>query len=307
MIRAAVLGGNVSKSRSPAIHNAAYKALGVEGKFEALSVDGAGFRALVKRLGQDGYAYVNVTIPHKRAAAMMADRQSRLVATMAASNTLIFKRSRAGKVTIQAENTDGFGLMAALADAGLDVRAGHKVVLLGSGGAAAGGLAALLAAGATVRVVARRLPVARALKRRFPARLQSRIEVVPWTAGAVATALADASALISSVPADVFSDPTGTAGLETLPKKAVVLEMAYGGTTPLASFFKSIGAGRRYQDGIPMLVHQASRTIEMVLGERPPIPPLMRAARRAFSAPPRSQPSLAPTAARPEAGMMPAR
>ncbi|HEY0715189.1 MAG TPA: hypothetical protein VGF45_21090, partial [Polyangia bacterium] len=262
MIRAAVLGANVSKSRSPAIHNAAYKALTVDGQFEAISVDAAGFRGLVKRLGREGYAYVNVTIPHKRAAALLADRQSALVKTMAASNTLIFRRSRAGKVTVQAENTDGFGLMAALADAGLQLGPHHKVVLLGSGGAAAGGLAALLASGATVRVVARRLPVARALKRRFPARVQARIEVIPWTADAVARALSDASALISSVPAEVFASPEATAGLEALPKKAVVLEMAYGGTTPLAEFCKRIGAGRRYQDGIPMLVHQASRTIE---------------------------------------------
>jgi shikimate dehydrogenase len=301
MIRAAVLGANVSKSRSPAIHNAAYKALGVDGKFDAISVDAAGFRGLVKRLGREGYAYVNVTIPHKRAAAMLADRQSRLVKSMAASNTLIFHRSRTGKVTVQSENTDGFGLMAALADAGLQLGPGHNVVLLGSGGAAAGGLAALIASGATVRIVARRLPVARALKRRFPARVQTRIEVVPWTPTAVATALADAVAVISSVPAEVFSEPGATAGLEALPKKAVVLEMAYGGTTPLANFFKSIGAGRRYQDGIPMLVHQASRTVEMVVGRRPPIPPLMRAARRAFSTPTRA------ATLRPEAGMMPAR
>ena len=39
MIRAAVLGADVSKSRSPAIHNAAFRALGIEGEYVAHSVD----------------------------------------------------------------------------------------------------------------------------------------------------------------------------------------------------------------------------------------------------------------------------
>jgi shikimate dehydrogenase len=48
MIRAAVLGADVSKSRSPAIHNAAFRALGIEGEYVALSVEARRFRALVR-------------------------------------------------------------------------------------------------------------------------------------------------------------------------------------------------------------------------------------------------------------------
>ena len=76
MIRAAVLGRDVSKSRSPAIHNAAYRALGLEGTFEAISIDGDGFVKLVTELGASGYQYVNVTIPHKAAAAALATTRS---------------------------------------------------------------------------------------------------------------------------------------------------------------------------------------------------------------------------------------
>ncbi|HET6281425.1 MAG TPA: shikimate dehydrogenase, partial [Polyangia bacterium] len=54
MIRAAVLGADVSKSRSPAIHEAAFRALGVEGSYVALSVDARGFRRLVASLRQQG-------------------------------------------------------------------------------------------------------------------------------------------------------------------------------------------------------------------------------------------------------------
>ena len=73
MIRAAVLGADVSKSRSPAIHRAAFRALGVRGTYEAISVDAAGFDALVAGLRAKGFRYLNVTIPHKHAADALAD------------------------------------------------------------------------------------------------------------------------------------------------------------------------------------------------------------------------------------------
>lgn len=284
MIRGAVLGGNVSKSRSPAIHHAAFRALGIDGSYDGHSVDGADFRRLVAELAAAGYDYVNVTIPHKRAAALVADQTSPLVKAVAAANTLIFNRrgktrGKPGKVHVRAENTDGYGLIMALADAGVELGRGDVVVLLGSGGAAAGGLAALVATGATVRILARRPAMARALRRRFGARARTRIEVHAWTPAATAAALKGAAAAISSVPADVFTDPAAFAGLDALERQTVVIEMAYGDATPLGSFVKA--RKRRYQDGIPMLVHQAARTIELVTGHLPPTAPLMRAARRA--------------------------
>jgi shikimate dehydrogenase len=298
MIRGAVIGGNVSKSRSPAIHAAAFKSLGVEGSYDRHDADAAGFRRLVARLGAEGYAYLNVTIPHKRAAADLADSASPLVKLIAAANTLIFRRGKNGKgaVTVRAENTDGYGLVTALADAGVTLKGGDRVVLLGSGGAAAGGLAALVATGANVVLVARRIAVAQALRRRFPLRARARITVVPWTPPALALALRGAAALISSVPADVFADAGAAAGLEALEKATVVLEMAYGDATPLGRLVAAgPGGARRYQDGLPMLVHQAARTLELVLGELPPVAPMMRAARRV----PRPTPALpAPTAIR---------
>ena len=74
-ILAAVLGADVSKSRSPAIHNAAFRALGVRGEYLAHSVDDRQFRKLVAKLRAEGYRYLNVTIPHKAAAARFARRR----------------------------------------------------------------------------------------------------------------------------------------------------------------------------------------------------------------------------------------
>jgi shikimate dehydrogenase len=277
MIRAAVLGADVSKSRSPAIHNAAFRALGLEGEYVALSVDAAGFPTLVERLREDGYRYLNVTIPHKDAAAHLADDRGPEVRAAGAANTLLFPTPNG---PVRAENTDGFGLIAALRDLQMEV-AGKTIVMVGAGGAAAGAAEALTRAGARLRIVARRLDAARALRVRLIAPQQERVTVAAWTADALREALTGADALVSAVPAAAWAaaDADAPGVLAALPPETVVLEMAYGQETPLAAAVR--GRTRRYADGLAMLVHQAAHAIELALGKKPPLQPLFEAVRRA--------------------------
>jgi len=275
MIRAAVLGADVSKSRSPAIHNAAYHALGIEGQYEAFSVDAAGFDALARRLRGEGYRYLNVTIPHKAAAADLADAQGPEVVASGAANTLLFEKSG----SIRAENTDGAGLIAALADLSVVVRAGQSIVMVGAGGAAAGAVEALTRAGARVVVVARRPEQAQDFTRRLPAEQAALVSARAWTAADLANAVAGASAVVSAVPAAAWADPTARAGLTALKRETAVLEMAYGAETPLGVAARTLTP--LYAGGLGMLVHQAARAIELALGRKPPLPPLFAAARAA--------------------------
>jgi shikimate dehydrogenase len=275
MIRAAVLGADVSKSRSPAIHNAAFRALGVEGEYEAFSVEARRFRAVVGKLRRAGYRYLNVTIPHKKKAADLADVCGPAVRVSGAANTLLFASPQS---KVRAENTDGAGLIAALGDLDVGVR-GKTIVMVGAGGAAAGAIEALTRAGARVRLIARRPAAGEALRRRLPASRSKRVAVIGWgTEAALAHALDGADALVSAIPARAWAEPDARAGLESLARGAAVLEMAYGAPTPLAEAVRS--RTRRYADGLGMLVHQAARAIELALGEKPPLPPLFRAARR---------------------------
>lgn len=177
MIRAAVLGADVSKSRSPAIHNAAYRELGVEGQYEAFSVDAAGFDALAQRLRDDGYRYLNVTIPHKAAAAGLTDVQGPEVRASGAANTLLFEKNG----SVRAENTDGAGLIGALADLGVYIRPGQRIVMVGAGGAAAGAIEALTRAGARVDVIARRREQAGEITQRLPAEQAALLSARGWT------------------------------------------------------------------------------------------------------------------------------
>ncbi|HLK88734.1 MAG TPA: NAD(P)-dependent oxidoreductase [Polyangia bacterium] len=271
MIRAAVLGSDVSKSRSPAIHTAAFEALGLDGEYVARSVDAAGFVPLVQQLRKDGYRYLNVTIPHKEAAAQLADEQGPEVRASGAANTLLFPSPEA---PVRGENTDGAGLIAALADLGAPV-AGATIVMVGAGGAAAGAAEALTRAGARLRLVARRQEAADALR----ARLRAPVTVAAWTADELRAALTGADILVSAVPAAAWAPDDARAGLAALAPTTAVLEMAYGATTPLADAARA--RTERYADGLGMLVHQAAHAIMLALGTKPPLAPLFAAVRAA--------------------------
>jgi shikimate dehydrogenase len=272
-IRGAVLGADVRRSRSPAIHNAAFRALGIAGDYVAHSVTARGFRPLVKALAAQGYRYLNVTIPHKGLAAGVATASSPAVRASGAANTLIF--GRAG--TIRAENTDGPGLLAALRDLGAEP-AGGVAVVVGSGGAAAGAVEALTAVGACVRIVARRTRAALAMRAHLPPARQPRVSVIEWTAAGMAAAATGADMLVSAVPAAAWDSAEACAGLDALGAQAVVLEMAYGAGTQLARAVE--GRVRCYSDGLGMLVHQAAVAIELALKKKPPLAAMFEAVRQ---------------------------
>jgi len=269
-IRAAVLGSDVGKSRSPAIHNAAFRALGIDGDYGAISVAARDFDARVADLQAQGYRYLNVTIPHKAAAFALAGTHGPEARVSGAVNTLLFQPGGA----IHGENTDGAGLLAALADLGV-AASGSVVVMAGAGGAAAGAVEALTRTGAEVRLLARRPEIAEQLRARLQPAQRDRVTVAPWAGDGLARALAGATVLVSAVPAAAWAEASTAAGIDTLTAGGAVLEMAYGADTPLGIAARARGA--RYADGLGMLVHQAAHAIGLALGTKPPLPPLFEA------------------------------
>src|ERR1039457_3421005 len=130
--RLGVLGWPVAHSRSPAMHNAALKALGMDDwRYQALPVPQELFDETTRALGAAGFVGANVTIPHKQAALALAERTSETARAIGAANTLTF----AADGTIAAENTDAPALIAALEQlVGLPAR--PSAVVLGAGGSA---------------------------------------------------------------------------------------------------------------------------------------------------------------------------
>jgi len=145
MRRLAVLGFPIEFSRSPAIHNTAFAALGMEGEwsYEAIEVPPDRFAERVRAMQGEGFVGANVTVPHKGAALLVSDRRSGVAREIGAANTLIFEDDE-----IRAENTDARGLMEALPES----PAGRRALVLGAGGAARAVVWALTREGAEVSV-----------------------------------------------------------------------------------------------------------------------------------------------------------
>src|SRR5207249_9743030 len=128
-------------SRSPQMHNAAFRALGLDDwLYLRLPVAPERFEEVARALPRSGYTGVNVTIPHKEAALAIADSTTPAAAQIGAANTLTFVAG--GR--IEAENTDAQGFLDAL---GEPVE-GRSALILGAGGAARAVAWALREAGA---------------------------------------------------------------------------------------------------------------------------------------------------------------
>jgi shikimate dehydrogenase len=153
--RLGVLGWPVAHSRSPAMHTAALRELGLAPRwsYQRLPVAPELFAETTRALGGAGFHGANVTIPHKQAALALAEEASEAARAIGAANTLTF----APGGTIVAENTDAPGLIAAMERAGHAPR-GLTATVLGAGGTARAAVWALREAGAREVSVWNRTP-----------------------------------------------------------------------------------------------------------------------------------------------------
>lgn len=124
----AVIGNPVAHSLSPAIHNAAFQAAGLDCVYLAFRVDdveGAlgGMRSLPNFRG------LSVTIPHKRVVMDYLDEIDEMATSVGSVNTVVNEEGR-----LKGYTTDGPGALRAFKEAGVSLE-GKKVLFLGSGGA----------------------------------------------------------------------------------------------------------------------------------------------------------------------------
>ena len=145
-----MVGDPVGHSLSPAMHNAAIAALGLDAAYLALRTSAEAFPALARSLVGAGGG-LNVTIPHKRAAAELLDRPSEAVRRTGACNTLW-----ADGAAMAGDNTDVIAVRSAAAGL-LARREVRRALVLGTGGSARAVAAAITDAwpGAEIAVVSR--------------------------------------------------------------------------------------------------------------------------------------------------------
>jgi shikimate dehydrogenase len=137
----ALIGNPVGHSLSPAMHNAAFAADGLDFVYVALNVGADDLPAAVRGAAALGLRGFNVTMPHKRAMVPLVDELDEGARISGAVNTVVIE----GR-TLRGFNTDGPGMVEACREAGIGLE-GQGVLLLGAGGAAASVAAAFCDAG----------------------------------------------------------------------------------------------------------------------------------------------------------------
>jgi shikimate dehydrogenase len=256
---AGVVGAPVTHSLSPLIHNAWLDVARCNGVYVPFSSNPSRFESFVQGMRGGALRGLNVTLPFKQRALELADTADLAAKAAGAANLLLFHDNG----SVEARNTDGIGLLAAFAEQAPQWRpSAGPVVMLGAGGAARGAVAALVAAGAIVRVVNRNMARAQSLSDAFPGVTAQAFDDLPF-------ALENASAFINAAPLNAQTGENIGARLEGLPSSAVVMDMVY---TPLETplLWQARRLGLATVDGLAMLIGQAKPSFEALFGAVPP-------------------------------------
>jgi shikimate dehydrogenase len=253
--KAAILGSPVAHSRSPQLHLAAYRALGLDDwTYDRIECTADELPSLVSAFGPE-WVGVSVTMPGKFAALQFADERALRAELVGSANTLV--RTERGW---RADNTDIDGVAGAL---------GHlhelgRAIVLGSGGTAPAAVVALAGLGVReITVVARnRVKATRLLD--LGSELGAITRYQDFSDRELAETVAAANVLVSTIPAEAAA-----VHLATFARVPVLLDAIYDPwPTPLARAVSA--AGGEVISGLQMLLHQAFSQVEQFTGRPAP-------------------------------------
>ncbi len=268
-----ILGDPVAHSLSPAMQNAAFAAAGIDAVYVPFPVAATGLAATVAGLYAAGVAGLNVTVPHKEAAARLAASLRPRARACGAANTLI--RTARGFV---GDNTDGAGLLAALAEHRFDPR-GRRVLLIGAGGSARSVAHAFARAGVASLTIANRTPER---ARELVASLRHRSSRAA-DLGALGDRelLAELDLIVNSTSTGLGTGTLPRIDLAATPPRLLCCDLVYG-AKPSPFLRSARAAGRRAIDGSGMLLHQGALAFTLWTGKPAPLAVMRRALTRAL-------------------------
>ena len=275
--RFAVVGDPVAHSRSPALHAAAYRALGLTHTYEAVRATASELPGVVDELRRGVFDGLSVTVPHKERVLALVDDLDASARIIGAANALV----RAPDHRVIAHNTDSPALAEELRR--LEGRAGTRPrargLVLGSGGAARAAIAAFAELGVRDIVVRARAFDDPLRRDAFAAAAPFPVACQPWSAlpsseeATFAVVQATSAGMKGADPGDIVA---GVVAWSALPDDAVAIDVVYAPRdTP---FLRAARArGLRCDDGLGMLARQGALAFELWLGMPAPLA-AMRAA-----------------------------
>lgn len=260
-----VIGHPVGHSLSPAMHNAAINALGLDYVYVPFDVPPASLREAIEGIRALGIAGANVTIPHKEAVIPFLDEIDENAGECGSVNTITNVDGR-----LIGSNTDGPGFMRSLIEAGFAPE-GRKAVVLGAGGAGRAVTFALVKAGVRVTLTM----ASQARIERLVGDVQDRFGVGSVVgepdASRIGDYLSDVDLLVNSTPVGMHPNE----GQSPVPKEflrhdILIYDLVYN---PLKTglIHEAEEAGARTISGVKMLVYQGAISFKSWTGIDPPV------------------------------------
>ncbi|MBN2194509.1 MAG: shikimate dehydrogenase [Polyangiaceae bacterium] len=262
-----ILGHPVGHSLSPVLHNVAFAARGLPFAYVAHDVRPEDLPAAIAGARALGYRGLSVTIPHKVAAMACVDEVDPTARGIGCINTVVNTKGR-----LRGHNSDGLGALGALRAAGVDP-AGHRVVVLGSGGAARA-IAMTLALEAppaklsVLGVVPEELAI---LVSDLTARGRAPVEGLAFDEATLGAALAGAELLLNCTPVGMHPKTDASpVPARYLRRNLSVLDAVYNPRR--TQLLKDAAAtGATVVEGLEMFLGQAVVQFELFTGEPAPV------------------------------------
>jgi len=259
--RVALLGKPLKRRHSVVMHNAAFEAAGIDGRYELLELDPEAVEAAVAAARGPEFLGLGVTAPYKKVVAGLCDEVEADAATIGAVNNVV-RRDDGRLVGI---NTDAPGFRAGVELAMGRPLAGTNVVVVGAGGAASAVVYACLAAGARrVTIGNRTAPAAEELAKRMAGLGEGTVSGTGLDDPAFRKALASANLAVNATTVGML-DPGMTLPVDTLRDDATVFDLVY---VPAETTLLAAARSRRLRaaNGSEMLIAQAAAAFERWTG-----------------------------------------
>ena len=262
----AVLGDPIGHSMSPAMHNAAFGALGMPCIYHAFRVRPSDLKDAIYGAKALGFGGLNLTIPLKEEALKYIEPDP-IATRIGAVNTIDFADGITG------HNTDGIGAMRALEDAGIPI-SGRNILIIGAGGAARAIAFQFGYSGGDIVIANRTKERADRLARDVIiglSELGKTPSIESIGLGALPEKIADADILINATSVGMHPNVDATpvpAGL--LRPGLAVFDIVYN-PRRTRLLLEAEQKGATVIDGVRMLVHQGAEAFSIWTGRKPPV------------------------------------
>ena len=273
-----VIGYPIAHSLSPPMHNAAFRELGMDWAYVAFGVEPERVPEAIRGIVALGMVGINVTIPHKGAAAEIVDEVDDTAQALGSVNTI---HNLDGK--LKGYSTDGPGFVRSVEETGTSL-AGKAVVLIGSGGSARAVAHALAKAEVSRLTLAARRPFkAEEVAEMVAEHTGKSVKVADLNADAAREAVREAEVVIDSTSVGMHpnTDVPPVVPGEWLHAGQLVCDLTYNPRdTVLLKAARAASAD--VLDGTGMLVHQGAIAFEVWTGRQAPVETMREALLRAL-------------------------